>query len=171
MEASFLYTVAAAAGPMPKVVQMGLLSWSPFNHFLSKRAFVLSLSWSVGSVLCHEHGPAPHMSSMLPHSGNVVCAALMQSSSVALSCIRSISIPDRRNVIVLSPNSGRLLCIQMYSSYIPICGLKEGNWHAECLCTPKQINHCGKRPPAHALFNTLQHLLIDTKTTGSILSQ
>ena len=89
-------------GPMSapsKMVLMGPLSGSTVSHFFVKEssslAFVLSLSWSVGSVLRHEHGPAPCMS-----GGTLACchivAMLLCRFDVELvcssSCICSISI-------------------------------------------------------------------------------
>jgi len=101
-----------------KMVLMGLLFGSTVSHFCQRElqpslfyclsVGVLAPCFTMNTGQLHT---CQRYTSILPHSGNVGCAALMQSSSVALSCIHSSSIPDRRNVIVLNPNLGGLLCI------------------------------------------------------------
>ena len=84
--------------------------WGPSAIFVkesSSPAFVLSLSWSVGSTLSHKHGPAPHMSEDTPACCYIVAMLVVPlwcELICSSSCMRSFSIPDRRNVIVLSPN-------------------------------------------------------------------
>jgi len=75
-----------------KVVLTGPLLMSTVNHFYFQRELqpcICAVSqWSVGSMLLHKHGPAPHMSghaSMLPHSGNVGCAELIFLALAALA--------------------------------------------------------------------------------------
>jgi len=70
----------------------------------SSLAYVLSLIGVLALCLLTSTGwlhTCQGHTSMLPHSGNVGCAALMQSLSVALAAIAASPF---LNVIVLSPN-------------------------------------------------------------------
>jgi len=115
-----------------KVVLTGPLVMSTVSHFCFQRELqpcICAVSrWSVGSMLPHKYRPTPHMSGAHQHAITLwqcwqCCsdAELICSSS----CTCSISIPNRMNVIVLSPRVDVYLDV----FFLPMCVLKESNWH------------------------------------------
>ena len=111
----------------------GVASMSTVSHFCLQRA---SACLSVG-VLAPCMGQlhtclGVHWHAVTSWQCWSCCSDTELICSSSYTC--SISIPDRGNVIVLSPHQEVAMYLFRYCQYTS--GLKEDNWCAEWLCTP-----------------------------------